>query len=76
MQSKEKQLTYEEMLQESKRAYIQLDENYKSIVDKLQNEKTVAIKQFEKTYQAKIKSNEITSYLTIIGLEETVKTLK
>lgn len=33
---KEKQTTYEEMLQESKRAYIQLDEQYKGMMDKIQ----------------------------------------
>ena len=43
------------MLQESKRAYMQLDDNCKSLVEKLQNEKNNAIKQFEKTYQSKIK---------------------
>lgn len=35
---KEKQFTYEEMLAESKRAYIQLDEQYKGMVEKLQYE--------------------------------------
>ncbi len=60
--SKERQLTYEEMLQESKRAYMQLDDNYKALVEKLQNEKNNAIKQFEKTYQSKIKCNFITTF--------------
>lgn len=51
VQIKERHLTYEEMLQESRRAYVQLDEHYKSIVEKLQQEKTTTLKQFEKTYQ-------------------------
>ena len=62
LQSKEKQLTYEEMLQESKRAYVQLDESYKSILDKMQQEKAATIKQFEKTYQQKIKSKLLRSF--------------
>ena len=76
-QSKEKQLTYEEMLQESKRAYVQLDENYKSIIEKLQTEKTSGIKQFERTYQSKIKcKNKVIRLMQYIALEETVKALK
>jgi hypothetical protein len=35
---KEKQITYEEMLQESRRAYIQIDEQYKGMIEKLQSE--------------------------------------
>jgi hypothetical protein len=53
---KEKQQTYEAMLQESKRAYLQLDETYKGMIDKAQSEKVQALKQCEKSYQVKIKS--------------------
>lgn len=56
MSFKEKQSTYEAMLQESKRAYTQLDDTYKGLIEKAQNEKVSALKQCEKTYQAKIKS--------------------
>ena len=54
--SKEKQLTYEEMLAESKSAYIQLDEQYKSMVEKLQSENALSLKQTVQTYQQKISS--------------------
>jgi len=53
------------MLQESKRAYLQLDETYKGLIEKAQSEKVNAVKQCEKTYSGKIKS-----------LEETLRTLK
>ena len=43
------------MLQESKRAYIQLDETYKGLIDKALNEKAAAIKASEKSYQVKVK---------------------
>jgi len=43
------------MLQESKRAYIQLDETYKGLIEKALNEKSTAIKASEKSYQVKIK---------------------
>lgn len=56
--SKEKIASYEAMLQESKRAYMQLDETYKGIIEKAQNEKISAIKQCEKTYNSKIKSKQ------------------
>lgn len=44
MSFKEKQSTYETMLQESKRAYMQLDETYKGLIDKAQAEKVSSLK--------------------------------
>ena len=37
---------------------MQLDETYKGIIEKAQNEKITAIKQCEKTYNSKIKSKK------------------
>ncbi|TNV81401.1 hypothetical protein FGO68_gene12164 [Halteria grandinella] len=65
LKSKEKQQTYEAMLQESKRAYVQLDETYKGLIEKAIAEKATALKQCEKSYQIKIKN-----------LEETVRQLR
>jgi hypothetical protein len=50
------------MLQESKRAYLQLDETYKGLIEKAQSEKVNAVKQCEKTYSGKIKSKIIITY--------------
>ena len=56
MGQKEKIASYENMLKESKVAYMQLDDTYKGIIEKAQNEKIQAIKQHDKTYNTKIKS--------------------
>jgi hypothetical protein len=56
MQYKEKQQAVEGMLQESQRAYMQLDETYKGLIERAQSEKAQALKQCEKSYQVKIKS--------------------
>lgn len=53
---KEKCLSLEAVLQESRRAYQQLDETYKGLVEKAQSDKASAVKQCEKSYQVKIKS--------------------
>jgi uncharacterized protein (DUF169 family) len=47
---KEKCLTLEAVLQESRRAYQQLDETYKGLVEKAQSDKANAVKQCEKSY--------------------------
>ena len=39
---------------------MQLDETYKGIIEKAQNDKNTAIKQCEKTYNSKIKSKQDT----------------
>jgi hypothetical protein len=51
---REKASVLESTLQESRRAYMQLDEVYKGIVDKAQSDKTQAIKQCERLYLAKL----------------------
>eukprot|EP00347_Sterkiella_histriomuscorum_P005929 403354723 len=56
--SKERQYYYEEMLGQSQRAYVQLEEQYKGMVEKLQQERSVLLKNNEKTFQTKIKSLE------------------
>ena len=63
------------MLQESKRAYIQLDETYKGLIDKALNEKAAAIKASEKSYQVKVKC-KLFCWFRHVALEDTVRQLK
>ena len=51
----------EAALHESRRAYLQLDDTYKGLVEKAQADKGSAIKQCERSYQVKIKSKMIVS---------------
>ena len=44
MTFKEKALTYEETLAEARRAYIQLEETYKTMVERIQAEKIGSLK--------------------------------
>lgn len=46
------------MLAESKRAYLQLDETYKTMIDRLKQEKVQSNRQLEKGYQAQIQNLE------------------
>ena len=62
MGQKEKIASYENMLKESKVAYMQLDDTYKGIIEKAQNEKIQAIKQHDKTYNTKIKSKNFDDF--------------
>jgi len=62
---RERQAKYEAMLQESKRAYLQLDETYKGLIEKAQSEKVNAVKQCEKTYSGKIKSKISITYYCV-----------
>ena len=51
---KERQRTSEELLVQSQTAYIQLDEHYKGLLDKLEAENSNALKQQQMNYQQKI----------------------
>ena len=46
------------MLAESKRAYLQLDETYKTMIDRLKQEKVQSNRLLEKGYQAQIQNLE------------------
>ena len=53
---------------------MQLDETYKGIIEKAQNDKNTAIKQCEKTYKSKIKSKQDTVEIFRLGGQcETLK---